>query len=429
MRCCSVASTYASFEQAGVLTEIGAGLALQPNGVRMLRRLGFGDDILRWGARWRDPQYRRPDGTLIAPMWPADIADRVEFYGIHRADLLQMLVDRLPPDTIETGHRCVGFEQDEERAVLDFEHSARFEADVVVGADGIHSALQRYVTEPKAPLHSGSIAYRGVIAAESVGWPTGAMRNWLGLGKHFMAYPVRGEQLLNYFGFVATDEHMRESWSAPGEAAALAEEFAGWDPTVERIIAQVESTSRWGLYDREPLPTWTRGRLTLLGDAAHPMLPHVGQGANQAIEDGVALATVLSHADRSTAPRALLMYESLRRERTARVQDFARLNGMRYDTSDGDRTTRDRHVSTQPQQRAWIWDYDAEAEATRAMVARGRLRIGSPTRYLLHANQAHQRRRPPLHQRTVGIVSLRPRAPRFRRLRGYCAHPWIACRP
>jgi 2-polyprenyl-6-methoxyphenol hydroxylase-like FAD-dependent oxidoreductase len=160
------------FEQAGVLTEIGAGLALQPNGVRMLRRLGFGDDLLRWGARWRDPQYRRSDGTLIAPMWPADIAERVEFYGIHRADLLQMLVDRLPPDGIETGHRCVGFEQDEERAVVDFEHGARVEADVVVGADGIHSALQRYVNEPKAPLHSGSIAYRGVIAAESVGWPT-----------------------------------------------------------------------------------------------------------------------------------------------------------------------------------------------------------------------------------------------------------------
>ena len=139
------------------------------------------------------------------------------------------------------------------------------------------------------------------------------------------------------------------------------------DPTVESIIAHVGTTYRWGLYDREPLPTWTRGRLTLLGDAAHPMLPHVGQGANQAIEDGVALATVLSHADAASAPRALQVYEALRRERTARVQEFARINGMRYDTSGGDRESRDRHVATQPQQRAWIWDHDAEAEASRAM--------------------------------------------------------------
>jgi salicylate hydroxylase len=352
------------FEQAAALTEIGAGLALQPNGVRMLRRLGFGDEVLRWGARWRDPQYRHSDGSLIAPMWPANGAEQIEFYGMHRADLLQMLVERLPAEIIHTGHRCVGFEQDASTARVEFENGATASADVVVGADGIHSALQPYVTEPRAPIHSGSMAYRGVIPAASVAWPTGAMRNWLGLGKHFLVYPVRANQLLNYVGFVATDEQMRESWSAPGDPAMLAREFAGWDPLVEAIIGQVETTFRWGLYDREPLPTWTRGRLTLLGDAAHPMLPHVGQGANQAIEDGIALATVLGDADSASAPRALRVYEALRRERTARVQEFARLNGMRYDTADGDRRARDTHVSSQPMQRAWIWDYDAEAEAS-----------------------------------------------------------------
>ena len=143
------------------------------------------------------------------------------------------------------------------------------------------------------------------------------MRNWLGAGKHFLVFPVRAGELINYVGFVTTDEQMKESWSAPGDPAALAREFAGWDPMVEAILAQAKTTFRWGLYDREPLATWTRGRLTLLGDAAHPMLPHAGQGANQAIEDGVALATVLSRADRASAPRALLIYEALRRERTA----------------------------------------------------------------------------------------------------------------
>jgi salicylate hydroxylase len=189
----------------------------------------------------------------------------------------------------------------------------------------------------------------------------------LGAGKHFLVYPVRAGQLINYVGFIPTDRQMKESWSAPGDPAVLAQEFAGWDPLVAAIIAQVGTTFRWGLYDREPLPTWTRGRLTLLGDAAHPMLPHVGQGANQAIEDGVALATVLSHADRAAAPRALRVYEAVRRERTARVQRSARVNGARYDADDSDLGSRDRQLAAQSRERAWIWNYDAEAEAAAAV--------------------------------------------------------------
>ena len=149
-------------------------------------------------------------------------------------------------------------------------------ADVVIAADGIHSTLQQFVVAPSPPPFSGSVACRGLVSAASVAWPTGAMRNWLGAGKHFLVFPVRAGELINYVGFVSTDERTKESWSAPGDPAALAREFAGWDPLVEAIIAQVKTTFRWGLYDREPLATWTRGRLTLLGDAAHPMLPHAG---------------------------------------------------------------------------------------------------------------------------------------------------------
>jgi salicylate hydroxylase len=190
------------------------------------------------------------------------------------------------------------------------------------------------------------------------------MRNWLGAGKHFLVYPVRAGELINYVGFVPTDEQMKESWSAAGDPAALAGEFAGWDPMVEAIIAHVTTTFRWGLYDREPLATWTSGRLALLGDAAHPMLPHVGQGANQAIEDAVALATVLSCANRGSVRRALLVYESLRRERTARVQRSARVNGARYDASGGNLIARDQQLAAQAHERAWIWNYDAEIEAS-----------------------------------------------------------------
>src|SRR5262245_29706003 len=352
------------YEQAPALTEVGAGVAIQPNGVRVLQRLGLGNELLHFGARWVDPQFRRSDGTYAAAMWPSALAGEIEFYGMHRADLLAMFVSRLPPGVVNTGHRCVGFEQDEGKATLTFANGARATADVVIGADGIHSTLQQYVTDPSPPLYSGSIACRGVISAASVAWPKGAMRNWLGAGKHFLVFPVRANELINYVGFVTSDEPLKESWSAVGDPAALAGEFAGWDPLVEAIVAQVKTTFRWGLFDREPLSTWTRGRLTLLGDAAHPMLPHAGQGANQAIEDAVALATVLSCAERASAPRALLIYERLRRERTAGVQRMSRFNGALYEAVSGDLSARDGQLAAQPQQRAWIWSYDAEAEAS-----------------------------------------------------------------
>ena len=135
--------------------------------------------------------------------------------------------------------------------------------------------------------------------------------------------------MINYVGFVPTDEEMKESWSAPGDPDVLRAEFEGWDPKVEFVLENVDTTFRWALYDREPLPAWTKGRLTLLGDAAHPMLPHLGQGANQAIEDGMALAVILSNTDNAAVPEALLAYEKLRRERVAEIQHGARINGLR----------------------------------------------------------------------------------------------------
>ena len=349
------------YEQAPVLKEVGAGVALHPNGVRMLRKLGFGDEVARYGARWFDPRFLRHDGTLVAPWWPPDQGPAVEIYGMHRADLLQMLLDRLPREVVHADHRCVAFAQDARRAVLTFHNGVEVEADVVVGADGIHSTLQRYVTEPPPPIYSGSVAYRGIISAASVAWPAGQMRNWLGPGKHFLVFPVRANELVNYVGFIKSDTLTRESWSAPGDPAALAREFAGWDPLVEAIIAQVQTTFWWGLYDREPLGRWTNGRLTLLGDAAHPMLPHVGQGANQAIEDAVALGVLLSNAESVT--EALERYERVRMAHAAKVQQWSRANGARYDASSADLSERDRQLSNQTRDRAWMWQADAEVEA------------------------------------------------------------------
>ena len=359
----------ALFEQAPALAEVGAGVAIQPNGVRVLKGLGLEADLLRVGARWIDPQFRRFDGSYAAAMWPPALASSIEFYGLHRADLLAMLVDQLAPKIVNTGHKLVGFAQDAEEATLLFANGRRAAFDVVIGADGMHSTLQSYVTAPSAPRYSGSIAYRGVIRADSVAWPKGAMRNWLGPGKHFLVFPVRANELVNYVGFVTSDAPLRESWSAVADPLALAPEFAGWDPLVETIIAKVKTTFRWGLFDREPLSTWTRGRLTLLGDAAHPMLPHAGQGANQALEDAVTIATLLSRADRASAPRALRIYERLRHAHTAGVQRMSRFNGALYDAGSGDLGARDGQLATQSRDRAWIWNHDAEGEASRAAAA------------------------------------------------------------
>jgi salicylate hydroxylase len=241
------------YEQAPALAEVGAGVALQPNGIRMLRRLDLGDGVDRFGARWVDPQFRRSDGTFAASMWPPELAAGIEFYGFHRADLLSLFVDRLPADIVHTGHTCVGFEQSGDEAVVAFANGARVTTDVVVGADGIHSALQQFVVAPSAPIFSGSVASRGLIRAASVSWPAGAMRNWLGAGQHFLVFPVRGGELLNYVGFLTTDERTKESWSAPGDPGDLARAFAAgtrWSapssPRSTRRSAGASTTaSRW----------------------------------------------------------------------------------------------------------------------------------------------------------------------------------------
>jgi salicylate hydroxylase len=353
------------YEQAPALGEIGAGVFLTPNSVRQLQRVGLGPAVERWGARvGAGSHYFRHDGTPIAPVQVTDSSGWNATFGMHRADLVTMLADRLPPQVVQTGHRATGFEQDASGARVSFANGAVAEGDVVIAADGIHSDIRHHVVPSAEPVFSGSVAYRGLVPHERVpDWPTGSWLMWLGPSKHFLAFPVRAGQLINYVGFVPADEQMKESWSAPGDPDVLRQEFVGWDPRIEALLRHVDTTFRWALYDREPLPTWTRGRLTLLGDAAHPMLPHLGQGANQAMEDGIALATILGRADRATAPDTLLTYERLRRERVAVVQRGARENGLRYDSSYADLGLRDAEIAAHATFRKSLYDYDVVPKA------------------------------------------------------------------
>jgi len=359
------------YEQAPALGEVGAGVFLTPNSVRQLERAGLGPAVEKWGARvGPGSRYFRHDGSPIAPVQVTDSSGWNATFGMHRADLVELLADALPDNVVHTGHRCTGFEQRDDVARVSFSNGAVAEADVIVAADGIHSELRPYVFPPSNPVFSGSVAYRGVLPLERIpDWPTDAWLMWLGKAKHFLTFPVRAGQLINYVGFVPADEQMKESWSSPGDPDVLRREFAGWDPRIETLLKQVQMTFRWALYDREPLPTWTRGRLSLLGDAAHPMLPHLGQGANQSIEDGMALATILARADRTTVPAALAAYERLRRERVAQVQRGARENGMRYDSAYADLAVRDAEIAAHAAFRRKLYDHDVVPEAQAAALA------------------------------------------------------------
>jgi salicylate hydroxylase len=354
------------YEQAPAIGEVGAGVYVTPNAVRHLNSVGLGGAVERLGARvGPGSAYFRHDGAPIAPVQVTDAAGWNACFGMHRADYVEFLAAQLPAGIIRTGHRAVHFEQATGIARVKFADGSVAEADVVVAADGIHSELRPHVFPPSRPVFHGTISYRGLIPRERLpDWPIDRWQMWAGPKKHFLVFPVRHGEMVNYVGFVPADEEMKESWSAPGDPEVLRREFHGWDPRVGQVLGQVDRTFRWALYDREPLPTWTKGRLTLLGDAAHPMLPHLGQGANQAIEDGMALATLLAGADAAGAPARLLAYEKLRRERVAEVQLGARKHGLRVDSMVDDLKKRDADLVAHADFRKQLYSYDVAPYAS-----------------------------------------------------------------
>ena len=353
------------FEQAAVLGEVGAGVFIYPNALRQFERMGLKEPLAAVGAKvGAGSEYYRMDGSVVGQILTTNSSGWNGLYGMHRADLLGVLANAIPSSAIRIGHRCVGFDQNSRVAQLRFANGEIIETDVVVAADGIQSTLQKYVVAPSVPEYSGSRAYRGLIASEKLpGWRKEAHQVWMGDGKHFMVFPVRSGRLLNYVGFVPTEDQTIKSWSAIGDRDELAASFAGWDPRVVGLLEKVESCFWWGLYDRTPLASWTKGRIALLGDAAHAMLPHVGQGANQAIEDGVALAVFLEGRDSSDVAEALRRYESFRRERTGIVQAEARRNGLRYNSRYPSLEQRDREIANAAVFRKWLYDYDVERAA------------------------------------------------------------------
>jgi salicylate hydroxylase len=328
------------YEQAPELTEVGGGINMGPNAVRVLQRLGVGPALDRVGVRptftW---QRRWQDGRTLqqAPLNPLC----EQLYGaphltIHRRDLLAAIASGFPADHVHLGHRLDGFTARTDRAGASFGNGARCTADVLLGADGIHSTVRTQLFGDEAPLFAGCVAYRGLVPVERIADLALEIGNqsWLGPGSHLVHYFVSGGRLLNFVGWTEHDSWDREDWTDRATIARAPAAFSGWHPQVRRIIAEAGTCFIWALFDRDPLPRWSVGRVSLLGDACHPMYPFMGQGAAQAIEDGATLAACLA-ACREDVTAALLRYEKARLPRVSRLQAMSRANKTRFHMPDG----------------------------------------------------------------------------------------------
>jgi salicylate hydroxylase len=360
------------YEQALELNEVGGGINMAPNAVRVLHRLGFAEGLDREGVRPRFTHQRRwQDGRTLqrAPLNPLC----EELYGaphmtIHRADLLAVIASGFPAERIHLGHRLIGLADRGDVVEAWFDNGARITADVLVGADGIHSAVRVALFGEKDPAFAGSVAYRGLVPVERIadlGLELGN-QSWVGPGGHLVHYPVSRGRLLNFVGWTEHDEWNREDWTDRATIARALAAFAGWHPQIRQIIAAAETCFIWALFDRDPLPRWSVGRTTLLGDACHPMYPFMGQGAAQAIEDGAALAACLVVAGDADPAKTLREYERLRLPRVTLVQAMSRANKIRFHMPDGlAQRTRDaewtRAGDRAPDALRWLYAFDAGA--------------------------------------------------------------------
>lgn len=365
------------YEQAGELREVGAGLVVPPNMVRPLARLGLTDalerEAVRLEAAW---EFRRwQDGRVLSvqPMGgECEALYGAPCYVAHRADLLSILQQALPAEQLRLGHRCSAVQQSDDGVTLTFTRRDGRETiervDVAIGADGIHSVLRESIAPAVDARFSGLCAFRCLVPATQA--PAMARRPvqslWLGAQRHFVHYPISGGRLVNLVAIVPAGDWREESWTSEGHVPDLHAEFEGWDARVLQLIDAATDTRRWALVDRTPLPRWTDGRLTLLGDAAHAMLPFFAQGAAQAVEDAEVLALCLRAADRTTVTQALMRYDTQRRPRASQVQVMSRGRELRNHLPDGpEQEQRDAELARGDplRQSAWLYGHDTGPES------------------------------------------------------------------
>jgi salicylate hydroxylase len=325
------------FEQAGELKEVGAGLQISANGTRALYELGVGDTLRALACEPKEKEIRlwsSGQAWKLFDVGPISVARwGFPYFTMYRPDLLGVLaaaVREAGPDSLHLKRKCAGFTQGNGRVQVDFTDGSHAEGDVLIGADGVHSNIRAGLWGADAPKFTGCMAWRGTIPMEKL--PPHLARivgtNWIGPGGHVVHYPLSGGRLMNFVGVVERDDWQVESWSVRGTHEECLHDFRRWHADVQTLIRNLATPFKWALMGREPIPQWSQGQVSLLGDACHPTLPFMAQGAVMAIEDGMILARALdAYPD---IPEALQHYEDARRERTAKVVHGSAANTKRF---------------------------------------------------------------------------------------------------
>ncbi|HEY3734398.1 MAG TPA: FAD-dependent monooxygenase [Streptosporangiaceae bacterium] len=361
------------YERVAQLGEVGAGIQLSPNGTRLLHRLGGGAALRAAAVRPEAIEMHRWDsgGVLMRTALGRACEDMYQapYYCLHRADLHAVLAALLPADVIRLGARCVAVADGDGAAEIRFADGSAEAADVVVGADGIHSVVRQALVRDE-PRFSGQAIYRGLIPASRLPHllKEPKVTLWLGPGQHCVCYPVSYGRNISFVATTPAGDWRGESWTEEGKVADVVEAYQGWHEDVQSLLGAADRVTRWALHDRAPISRWSGQRITIVGDAAHPMLPFGAQGANQAIEDAVTLAACLRGVPATDATAALARYEGIRRPRTEHVQRAIQRNARNHHFADGEEQ-RERDGAMDEnwglRGQGWLFGYDAEAEVER----------------------------------------------------------------
>jgi 2-polyprenyl-6-methoxyphenol hydroxylase-like FAD-dependent oxidoreductase len=361
------------YEQAPELGEIGAGVQISANGTRVLHALGLEAPLAACAVQAQSKEVRHWKTGRTWKLFDLG-AVSVERYGapylfIHRGDLHRLLAEavrREQPSAIQLGATCTGVEQSADAVTLRLADGRSPRGRLLVGADGVHSAVRASVFGAGRPQFTGCMAWRGAIPAARL--PKGvpmAGTNWLGPGRHIVHYPLRRGEVLNFVGLVERDDWQVESWTARGTPEECRADFVGWHEDVRRIVDAIDVAYKWALMVREPMQRWSRGRVTLLGDACHPTLPDLAQGACMAIEDAFVLARCLTVCGEDYA-QAFERYEAARIPRTTRiVMGSAAAKNRFHDRRLADDTTADRYIDEEwsperiEERYDWLFAYNA----------------------------------------------------------------------
>ena len=364
------------FEQAAAFVQVGAGIQVSSNAARILLKLGLGAALKKVATYPEARDYRGWDTGERLYYTPLGQKAEAHFgspyYAAHRAELLDVLLGELDEYGIRLGSRVECVDQDDRGVTLTLADGTTAQGDILVGADGIHSTVRAQLFGKESPRYTGNVAWRGLIPAERVAHLNlgSVVGVWMGPNRSIVQYYVSAGRTFNWIGISRSPQPARESWLAEGKIEDALAEYDGWHSTIRTIIAATPKVLRQALYDREPLPDWQVGRIVLLGDAAHPMLPFYAQGGAQSIEDAYVLAGCIAEGqDRPLA--ALARFVEMRLPRTAWMQDLARREEELYQSNDAAtikarnermRVNRTPETATFPPEQERLYGYDADTE-------------------------------------------------------------------